>query len=52
MNINVPIGDFHYNGHKILLAESDCAKYLDKYRINLVMLVKVANEMTIYLYDK
>jgi (E)-4-hydroxy-3-methylbut-2-enyl-diphosphate synthase len=34
MNINVPIvGDFHYNGHKIL-AESDCAKYLDKYRIN------------------
>jgi (E)-4-hydroxy-3-methylbut-2-enyl-diphosphate synthase len=34
MNIHVPIvGDFHYNGHKIL-AESDCAKYLDKYRIN------------------
>ena len=34
MNINVPlVGDFHYNGHKIL-AESDCAKYLDKYRIN------------------
>lgn len=34
MSINVPIvGDFHYNGHKIL-AESDCAKYLDKYRIN------------------
>ena len=34
MSIDVPIvGDFHYNGHKIL-AESDCAKYLDKYRIN------------------
>jgi (E)-4-hydroxy-3-methylbut-2-enyl-diphosphate synthase len=34
MNISVPIvGDFHYNGHKIL-AESDCARYLDKYRIN------------------
>ena len=34
MGIDVPIvGDFHYNGHKIL-KESKCAKYLDKYRIN------------------
>ncbi|AUR51730.1 flavodoxin-dependent (E)-4-hydroxy-3-methylbut-2-enyl-diphosphate synthase [Aquella oligotrophica] len=35
MGINVPIvGDFHFNGHKILAEVPDCAKYLDKYRIN------------------
>ena len=35
MGISVPIvGDFHFNGHKILAESSDCAKYLDKYRIN------------------
>lgn len=35
MGINVPIvGDFHFNGHKILANQPDCAKYLDKYRIN------------------
>lgn len=35
MGINVPIvGDFHFNGHKILAEAPDCAKYLDKYRIN------------------
>lgn len=35
IGINVPIvGDFHFNGHKILAANPDCAKYLDKYRIN------------------
>lgn len=35
MGMNVPlVGDFHFNGHKILSAEPDCAKYLDKYRIN------------------
>jgi len=28
------IGDFHFNGHKILQSSPDCAKYLDKYRIN------------------
>ena len=33
--INAPlIGDFHYNGHKLLSAFPDCAKALDKYRIN------------------
>ena len=32
---NVPlIGDFHYNGHKLLKKFSDCADALDKYRIN------------------
>ena len=32
---NVPlVGDFHFNGHKILAESQDCAKYLDKYRIN------------------
>jgi (E)-4-hydroxy-3-methylbut-2-enyl-diphosphate synthase len=32
---NVPlIGDFHFNGHKLLKKFSDCALALDKYRIN------------------
>ena len=31
----VPIvGDFHFNGHKLLEKYPDCAKALDKYRIN------------------
>lgn len=35
MDINVPlIGDFHYNGHKLLTEHPDCAKALSKYRIN------------------
>lgn len=28
------IGDFHYNGHKLLAEYPDCARALDKYRIN------------------
>jgi (E)-4-hydroxy-3-methylbut-2-enyl-diphosphate synthase len=28
------IGDFHYNGHKLLTEHPECAKILDKYRIN------------------
>lgn len=28
------IGDFHFNGHKLLSQYPDCAKALDKYRIN------------------
>ncbi|MGD0093755.1 MAG: flavodoxin-dependent (E)-4-hydroxy-3-methylbut-2-enyl-diphosphate synthase [Planctomycetota bacterium] len=33
--VNVPlIGDFHYNGHKLLHDCPACAKALDKYRIN------------------
>ncbi|HYJ19286.1 MAG TPA: flavodoxin-dependent (E)-4-hydroxy-3-methylbut-2-enyl-diphosphate synthase [Burkholderiales bacterium] len=28
------IGDFHFNGHKLLSQFPDCAKALDKYRIN------------------
>jgi len=28
------IGDFHYNGHKLLVAHPECARALDKYRIN------------------
>jgi len=32
---NVPlIGDFHFNGHKLLSAVPECAKALAKYRIN------------------
>ena len=32
---NAPIiGDFHYNGHKLLAEYPDCARDLDKYRIN------------------
>ena len=33
--VNVPlVGDFHYNGHKLLSDYPDCAKALDKLRIN------------------
>ncbi|MBV6749805.1 flavodoxin-dependent (E)-4-hydroxy-3-methylbut-2-enyl-diphosphate synthase [Pseudomonas chlororaphis] len=33
--INVPlVGDFHFNGHRLLAAYPDCARALDKYRIN------------------
>ncbi len=35
MGLNVPIvGDFHYNGHKLLADNPDCAAALAKYRIN------------------
>ena len=34
-NISVPIvGDFHFNGHKLLSDNPACAEALDKYRIN------------------
>ena len=35
IGIDVPlVGDFHYNGHKLLSDYPDCAKALSKYRIN------------------
>ena len=35
MNCNVPlIGDFHYNGHRLLTDSPACAEALAKYRIN------------------
>ena len=35
MNVDVPlIGDFHYNGHRLLTDYSACAEALSKYRIN------------------
>ncbi len=35
MGVNVPIiGDFHFNGHKLLTQHPECARALDKYRIN------------------
>jgi (E)-4-hydroxy-3-methylbut-2-enyl-diphosphate synthase len=35
MGIDVPlVGDFHYNGHKLLSQYPDCAQALSKYRIN------------------
>lgn len=35
MGVDVPlIGDFHYNGHRLLSEFPDCAKSLSKYRIN------------------
>ena len=35
MGIDVPlIGDFHYNGHRLLSDYPDCAQALSKYRIN------------------
>ena len=35
MGCPVPlVGDFHYNGHRLLRDYPDCARVLDKYRIN------------------
>lgn len=35
MGLDVPlVGDFHYNGHKLLSSVPECAQALDKYRIN------------------
>ena len=35
MGCHVPlVGDFHFNGHKLLTDYPDCAKALAKYRIN------------------
>jgi (E)-4-hydroxy-3-methylbut-2-enyl-diphosphate synthase len=35
LGCNVPlVGDFHYNGHKLLAVYPDCARSLAKYRIN------------------
>jgi (E)-4-hydroxy-3-methylbut-2-enyl-diphosphate synthase len=35
MGISTPlVGDFHYNGHKLLTQFPDCARALSKYRIN------------------
>ena len=35
MDVNVPlIGDFHYNGHRLLTDYPACAEALDKFRIN------------------
>ena len=35
MNADIPlVGDFHFNGHKLLGSVPECAQLLDKYRIN------------------
>ncbi|WP_198262681.1 flavodoxin-dependent (E)-4-hydroxy-3-methylbut-2-enyl-diphosphate synthase [sulfur-oxidizing endosymbiont of Gigantopelta aegis] len=35
MGLNIPlVGDFHFNGHKLLSKYPDCAQALEKYRIN------------------
>ena len=35
MDVHVPlVGDFHYNGHKLLSDHPECAQALSKYRIN------------------
>ncbi len=35
MGVSVPlVGDFHFNGHKLLTQVPECAVVLDKYRIN------------------
>lgn len=35
MNVPVPlVGDFHFNGHRLLTQYPDCAQALSKYRIN------------------
>lgn len=35
MGVSVPlVGDFHFNGHKLLARHPECARTLDKFRIN------------------
>jgi (E)-4-hydroxy-3-methylbut-2-enyl-diphosphate synthase len=35
LGVSVPlVGDFHFNGHKLLAQVPECAQVLDKYRIN------------------
>src|SRR5574343_1357457 len=35
LGVNVPlVGDFHFNGHRLLRDYPECARALDKYRIN------------------
>ncbi|MGD8428783.1 MAG: flavodoxin-dependent (E)-4-hydroxy-3-methylbut-2-enyl-diphosphate synthase [Ectothiorhodospiraceae bacterium] len=35
MGVTIPlVGDFHFNGHKLLTRYPDCARALDKFRIN------------------
>ena len=35
LNLSVPlVGDFHFNGHRLLADYPECAQALDKYRIN------------------
>lgn len=35
LNLSVPlVGDFHFNGHRLLADVTECAQALDKYRIN------------------
>ncbi len=35
LNLSVPlVGDFHFNGHRLLADYPECARALDKYRIN------------------
>ncbi len=35
LNLSVPlVGDFHFNGHRLLADHPECAQALDKYRIN------------------
>ena len=35
LGVNAPlVGDFHFNGHKLLARYPDCARSLSKYRIN------------------
>ncbi|MEN9374155.1 MAG: hypothetical protein RIR79_1707, partial [Pseudomonadota bacterium] len=35
MNVDVPlVGDFHFNGHRLLTDFPECAQALSKYRIN------------------
>src|SRR5690625_411848 len=37
MGVQVPlVGDFHYNGHRLLTQFPDCAQALSKYRINQI----------------
>jgi len=42
------IGDFHYNGHTLLVDHPDCARALDKYRINPGNVGRSRNDTTAF----
>ena len=46
------VGDFHYNGHKLLAQYPDCASALDKYRINHGQGVEPRRQFRDHLQDR
>ena len=53
MNLDVPlVGDFHFNGHKLLEEVPECAATLDKLRINPGNVGRVNSRRTISAPDR